>query len=57
MVSPYSIWSALAMVLPGARGRTRQQLADRLGIDDGRTRLYFRDGRRGRLEPVTASAG
>lgn len=27
-----------------------------LGIDEGRTRLYLR-GRRGRLEPVTASAG
>ena len=28
-----------------------------LGIDEGRTRLYLRGGRRGRLEPVTASAG
>lgn len=28
-----------------------------LGIDDGRTRLYLTGGRRGRLEPVTASAG
>jgi hypothetical protein len=37
----------------GARGG---RVAEELGIDLGRTRLYLR-GRRGRLEPVTASAG
>src|SRR5688572_33323513 len=34
MLSPYSIWTALAMLVPGARGPTREQLADRLGLAD-----------------------
>jgi serpin B len=34
MLSPYSIWTALAMLVPGARGATRDQLADRLGLAD-----------------------
>jgi serpin B len=34
MLSPYSIWTALAMLVPGARGPTRDQLADRLGLAD-----------------------
>ena len=34
MMSPYSIWMAVAMMLPGARGKTREQLVSRLGIDD-----------------------
>lgn len=40
VVSPYSIWLALAMLLPGARGKTRDQLASRLGVEE--------------LEPVVA---
>ncbi len=34
LVSPYSIWLALAMLHPGARGTTREQLSTRLGIEN-----------------------
>ena len=34
LVSPHSVWMALAMLLPGARGRTHQQLALGLGVAD-----------------------
>lgn len=34
LISPYSVWVALAMLHPGARGPTRDALATALGIED-----------------------
>src|SRR6185503_16157155 len=34
LISPYSVWLAVAMLHPGARGKTRDALSAVLGIDD-----------------------
>ena len=33
LISPYSIWSVLAMVLVGAEGNTEREMARALGVD------------------------